>query len=129
MEILRSMFMLAHNNKQAYQSISLLFLFLGFEYQRNDYAKENGRADAGCRGGEAAGKYAEKPVAFDCLFNTLGKRIAEARQRNSRPCACPVDQRLIQPNRTENYTGDNIRRQYPCGRELGFVDQKLPDGA
>ena len=47
MEILHSMFMLAHRNKQAYQSISLLFLFLGFENQSNDYAKENGGADAG----------------------------------------------------------------------------------
>ena len=129
MEILRSMFMLAHRNKQAYQSISLLFLFFWFENQSNKDAEENGGADAGCRGGEAACEYAEKPVAFDCLLNALGKRIAEARQRNGRPCACPVDQRLIQPNRTENDTGDNIRRQYPCGRELGFVDQKLPDGA
>lgn len=129
MEILRSMFMLAHKNKQAYQLISLLFLFFWFENQRNDYAEENGGADAGCRGGEAAGEYAEKSIAFDCLLNTLGKCVAEARQRNGRTGACPVDQRLIQPNRTENYTGDNIRRQYPCGRELGFVDQKLPDGA
>lgn len=129
MEILHSMFMLAHKNKQAYQLISLLFFLFGFENQSNKDAEENGGADAGCRGGEAACEYAEKSIAFDCLLNTLGKRIAEARQRNSRPCACPVDQRLIQPNRTENDTGDNIRRQYPCGRELGFVDQKLPDGA
>lgn len=123
------MFMLAHKNKQAYRSISLLFLFLGFEYQCNKDAEEHGGADAGCRGGEAAGKYAEKPVAFDCLLNTLGKCVAEARQRNGRTGACPVDQRLIQPNRTEDDTGDNIRRQYPCGREFGFVDQKLADGA
>ena len=54
MEILRSMFMLAHNNKQAYQSISLLFLFFWFENQSNKDAEENGGADAGCRGGEAA---------------------------------------------------------------------------
>ena len=70
--------MLAHRNKQAYQSISLLFLFFWFENQSNKDAEENGGADAGCRGGEAACEYAEKSIAFDCLFNTLGKRIAEA---------------------------------------------------
>lgn len=129
MEILHSMFMLTHKNKQAYQLISLLFFLFGFEYQRNEDAEEHGSADTGCRGGEAAGEYAEKPVIFDCLLNALGKRVSEARQRNGRTGTRPVNERLIKPYRTEDDTGDDIRRQYPCGRELGFVDQKLPDGA
>lgn len=67
-------------------------------------------------------------VSTACL-TPLASVLPKPVSGNGRPCACPVDQWLIQPNRTENYTGDNIRRQYPCGRELGFVDQKLPDGA
>lgn len=85
--------------KQAYQLISLLFFLFGFEYQRNEDAEEHGGADAGCRGGEAAGKYAEKSVAFDCLFNALGKGVSEARQRNGRTGTRPVDERLIKPHR------------------------------
>ncbi len=129
MEILHSMFMLTHKNKQAYQLISLLFFLFGFEYQRNEDAEEHGSADTGCRGGEAAGEYAEKPVIFDCLLNALGKRVSEARQRNGRTGTRPVNERLIKPYRTEDDTGDDIRRQYPCGRELGFVDQNLTDSA
>ena len=91
--------------KQAYQTISLLFFLFGFEYQRNEDSEEHGGADTGCRGGEAAGEYAEKPVIFDRLLNALGKGVSEARQRNGRTGTRPVDERLIQPHRTENDTG------------------------
>ena len=103
--------MLAHKNKQAYQSISLLFFLFGFEYQRNEDAEEHGGADTGCRGGEAAGEYAEKSVAFDCLLNTLGKRIAEARQRNGRARARKIDELVIQPDGTKQDARYNIGDQ------------------
>ena len=103
--------------------------FLRAEEQRGEITEENGGTDAGCARGEAAGKDAERTMLRDGFPHPTGERIAEADDRDACPGARPFNERLIDAERTENDSSDNIDGQNARGRQSGFVDQDLTESA
>ena len=113
---------------ETWEQVSFLFA-LGSEDQRDNKPADDCRRDA-CRGrGQAAGKDADQPAFIEGVADTSAEHRAETGQRNGRAGACPVDQRLIDADAAEDNACYHISDQNPRGRQLGVIDQHLPDGA
>ena len=91
--------------------------------------EEYRRGDAARGGRQPAGERAEKALLRHGLFHALGKRAAEARERDARAGARPLDERSVHAHGVQHDAEHDIARQNARRGELRAVNEHLSERA